>query len=301
LFTVLLHTHFEEATKVLDRTRSKRLGSIGKVVVTLNALAIGGVLGLAILPASASGTLSVSPHTNLNDGDSVTVSGSGFATGSTGAIIECSNVTPQPTVSVLGNDVPVSCTNPLGPNGKIVTTDPSGNVPSTSFTVHTGVVGGPWTSTTTDSDQNPAATDAANFPCPPTAAQVTAGFSCVIAFGDQAKDQASQVISFSSASPPPTTPPTTTPTTLTTAPPSPGGGTVSSTSTASATANGVSPSTGQGATTTTAVKAKSSSSSLPFTGSPRSLVLMVIGGVVLLDIGYLAATVNRRPRRQRTP
>jgi hypothetical protein len=60
-------------------------------------------------------------------------------------------------------------------------------------------------------------------------------------------------------------------------------------------------STGQAATPTTAVKAKSSSSSLPFTGSPRSLVLMVIVGVVLLDLGYLAATVNRRPRRQRTP
>jgi hypothetical protein len=63
----------------------------------------------------------------------------------------------------------------------------------------------------------------------------------------------------------------------------------------------VSTTTTDQATTTTTKAAKSSSSSLPFTGSPRSLVLMVIVGVVLLDLGYLAATVNRRPRRQRTP
>lgn len=196
-----------------------------RIVVATAALLVlsgAGVLTLAA-EAGASGTLLVSPSTGLTDGQSVTVSGTGFTAGSTGAVIECSNATPQPTVTVLGNAVPVSCTNPLS---GIHTTAGDGSLASTSFTVHTGVVGPPGSGT--DSDGNSAATDAANFPCPPTTAQISAGASCVIAFGDQGGDQATFPVTFS----------TTTTTTTTTA------------STTTTTTSGTTTTTSSGSTTT---------------------------------------------------
>ncbi len=48
----------------------------------------------------------------------------------------------------------------------------------------------------TDSTGGSPATDAAKFPCPPTAAQQAAGDTCVIAFGDASGDQATANISF---------------------------------------------------------------------------------------------------------
>lgn len=275
---------------MLDRTRSRRFGAIAKVIITINALAVaGGGVGFTVLPAGAAVSISVNPNTNLTDGQTVNVSGSGFTPSTQGSIIECNDAKPQPTVSVFGNQVPVSCTNPIN---SLVKTDGSGNVPTTPFTVHAGVVGPPGTGT--DSDGNPAATDAANFPCPPTAAQITAGVSCVIAFGDTANEQATQVITFSSAPPPTsttTTTSTTAPITTTSKPPSAGG----------TTTGGTSPSTTspQKSNTTTTTAKKSASGALAFTGSPRQLVLLAIAGVVLLDLGYLALTVNRRPHRQR--
>jgi hypothetical protein len=283
LFTALLHTHFEEATKVLDRRRSKRLGSIGKVVVTLNALAIaGGVAGFTVLPAAAAATLVVTPHTGLTQGQSVTVTGSGLDAfnGQSVAVVECGNADSSGAALPGTQPAQTDCYGAESLNTQTLLLTVASGTASTQYPVQTQNIG-------TNKRQ----------------CITQANFDCVIAMADvSTQGKALQIaapITFAGGSPPPTTPPTT----PTTAPPSSGGGTVSSTSTASATANGVSQSTAQAATTTTAVKAKSSSSSLPFTGtgSPRSLVLMVIVGVVLLDLGYLAATVNRRPRRQRTP
>lgn len=185
----------------------------GKLAARLSALAAalvvfgGAMFGFAV-DAWAAGALVVSPSTGLADGQSVTVSGSGLSASSTGAIVECSTATLQPTVAVLGNKIPVSCTNPLA---AIRTTDGSGNLSSSSFTVHTGVVGPP--ASGTDSVGNPAATDAANFPCPPTASQAAAGATCTVSFGDQAGDQASQAITFASSGSTTTGPTTTGPTT----------------------------------------------------------------------------------------
>ena len=167
-------------------SRANRL-SLALAVLLVTALAA----GLALSgPASASAALNVAPNSGLTSGQSVTVSGSGYDASSTGAVLECNNAPGQPTISVLGNSIPVSCTNPL--NG-LHTTDASGNL-NTTFTIVSGVTGPPGSGT--DSGGGDAATDAAAYPCPPTPAQITAGVSCTIAFGDQGGAQATALISF---------------------------------------------------------------------------------------------------------
>ena len=95
------------------------------------------------------------------------------------------------TITVLGNSIPVSCTNPLS---NLHSTDASGNLPAAAFSVSTGVTGPPGTGT--DSSGGSAATDAVNYPCPPTPTQVSAGDSCVISFGDQSGAQAHTTLVF---------------------------------------------------------------------------------------------------------
>ena len=191
-------------------------------------------------PAAATAVLMVSPSTGLTNGQSVNVTASGFAASSPGAVLECNNDAGQPTVSVLGNNVPVSCTNPLL---TLHTTDASGNL-ATTFSIVTGVTGPPGAGT--DSGGNPAATDAANYPCPPTAAQVTAGDSCVIAFGVAGGAQQNQPISFAGGGGTTTT--TSGGTTTTTS-----GGTTTTTSggTTTTTSGGTTTTTSGGTTTTT--------------------------------------------------
>jgi hypothetical protein len=155
-------------------------------------LAGAGTLALAAT-ASAAPTFSVSPDTGLTSGQVVVVSGSGFADGASGAIVECNNDPAQPTIAVLGNQVPVSCTNPLK---NLDGTSPTGVLTSANFKVAEGTVGPPTTGT--DSGSGSAATDAAAYPCPPTPSQVTAGYACTISFGDTDNDQVSQVLSFAS-------------------------------------------------------------------------------------------------------
>jgi len=143
--------------------------------------------------ASAAASISVSATKGLTDGQSVTVTASGLATNSTGALLECNNDPNQPTVTVAGNQVPVSCSNPLS---KVLTTDKNGNLAATAFVVHTGTVGPAGSGT--DSAGNDAAADAAKYPCPPTPAQITAGDSCDITFGDDHNDDVIQNITFAS-------------------------------------------------------------------------------------------------------
>lgn len=169
-----------------------------KYLFTLSLLLIAtSILALSSGKALAAGTLVVSPSTNLTNGQTITVSGTGMAKGSTGSIVECNSDAAQPTVTLAGNQVPVSCTNPLT---KLVTTSASGVLAATSFVVHTGTVGP--AATGTDSKGNDAASDAANYPCPPTPAQIKAGDSCVITFGDANNDNLSMNISFASQNTP---------------------------------------------------------------------------------------------------
>ena len=148
--------------------------------------------------------------------------------------MECSNASGQPTISVLGNNILVQCTNPLN---SLHTTDGSGNL-STTFTIVSGVTGPPGTGT--DSTGPDATTDAAAYPCPPDRRSDPGRRRGTIAYGDQGGAQASSLISFgggtttttsggttttTAQSTTTTTAPTTTttaPTTTTTAPQLPG-------------------------------------------------------------------------------
>jgi len=143
--------------------------------------------------AMAQGTITVTPNTNLVNGQKVTVSASGLKPNSEGAIVECNGLDAQPEVQIIpGDSAPVSCSSPFS---HTIETSKTGTIPATSFTVVTGVVGPPIAGT--DTNHVSAATDAALFPCPPTAAQIAAGDFCTISFGDQANDQVSQNIVFS--------------------------------------------------------------------------------------------------------
>ncbi|MEI9914021.1 MAG: carboxypeptidase regulatory-like domain-containing protein [Candidatus Saccharibacteria bacterium] len=163
-----------------------------KIQYLLAALIAVGLLAPAIVWAS--GSLNVSSSTGLSNGQVVSVSGSGFSANSTGSILECNNDPNQPTIEFVGNPVSVSCSNPFS---ELVTTNGGGNLPSTSFTIVSGTVGPPTTGT--DSSGGNATTDAAAYPCPPTQAQVNAGYACNLSFGDQANDEASQNLTFTTA------------------------------------------------------------------------------------------------------
>jgi hypothetical protein len=204
----------------------RRISRPARLSLASAVLLASGLFGLLAIagPASATTTLSVSPSTNLSDGSVVSVSGTGFADSSTGAILECNTDPNQPTISIAGMNAPVSC-SPIFTALK--TTTSGGALAATNFTVHTGKVGPPTAGT--DSAGNDAGTDAALYPCPPTATQVTNGDTCTIAFGDEVGNQGTQTISFAGESTTTTTSGGGTTTTTS------GGGTTTTTSTVTST------------------------------------------------------------------
>jgi len=238
-----------------------------------------GLIIAATMAASAAPQITVTPNTGLTDGATVSVSASGFTDGA-GAVTECSSAMPQPTIQVAGNDVPVSCTNPFN-NLKNV----AGGVFSGSFVVHTGTIGPP--AQGVDSAGKNAADDAAQFPCPPSAAQAAAGAKCIIAFGNANKEQATADIAFQSS------------------------GGVS---------QGVEVSVGGSTTTTVTVAAATATTSTTVatqvlgnqvtqpagapppgevarTGPGELTLALSIAGAALLDLGYLAHSSTRAPSR----
>ena len=179
-----------------------------RIVLATAALLIAsgsGVLALAA-EAGATGTLVVTPSTNLAGGQSVTVTGSGLADSSTGSVLECNNASGEPTVDLpapISKTVPVSCSGIS--IAKLASTTASGTL-STTFTIVSPTPGPPCDGSnlvacpSTDSAGHTPASDAANYPCPPTAAQLAASDSCYLTYGDQGGDQVSQNISFSGGS-----------------------------------------------------------------------------------------------------
>jgi hypothetical protein len=150
--------------------------------------------GCDAVPVSATGgsaSLTATPGTCLVSGTHVSLTGSGFTANSSGSILECNSSPDQPTVSTLGDSLPVSCSVPTS---HLVTINGDGDLLPTNFTVVTGTVGPP--ATGTDSSGNSAAADAALYPCPPTTAQVTAGVTCDFAIGDTAGDSVIVPMSF---------------------------------------------------------------------------------------------------------
>jgi hypothetical protein len=176
----------------------------GAVEGVMGSVTSSGVMGApapqSSRPLAASGvtaqgagpSITVNPDAGLTDGQQVTVTGSGFSSGSAGGMAECNNTPGQPTMTVYGNSVPVGCTNPLS---SLQATSASGGF-SASFTVHSGTIGPP--AQGTDSAGRSAAADAALYPCPPTPAQVAAGNTCGISYGDASGKQASANIAFAS-------------------------------------------------------------------------------------------------------
>jgi hypothetical protein len=147
-------------------------------------------------------------------GDVVKVSGTGFSPGALASIVQCNSDPAQPVIFFLGNDIPVSC-SPLA----IVTIPSKGATKgdlSGTHTLTTGTVGPPLTGQPTTCNQvvpststitacttsTNAATDATSYPCPPTPAQQAAGYTCVLAIGDQAGDRAIGTILFGTEPPP---------------------------------------------------------------------------------------------------
>jgi hypothetical protein len=141
------------------------------------------VFGLIIVPlaqsAAAVPTLTVSATTNLMANQVVNWSVTGVTPNVLSSIIECNGDPNEPTMSLLGNNVPVGCT-PVQLKSTTATGTASG-----TFTIKVGTVGPP-SSTGNDSNGNPGSVDAPLYPCPPTQAQVNAGVTCVIAFGTTA-------------------------------------------------------------------------------------------------------------------
>jgi hypothetical protein len=235
----------------------------------------------AIAAAGVTAPITVTPSTGLTNGESVTITGSGFTASSIGNILECNSDANQPQVKdggLVNNTISVSCNAPS--LQAIVTVSASGAV-STVFKVVDGTVGPPCgpapavvTCPATDSVGKSPTADAALYPCPPTAAQAAAGDVCTLTFGDEANDTGMANISFA-GSPAPSTPTTAAPT-ATTKPPT------TATTKPATTATTVAPVTGAGGGTAPP-SASPAPSTLASTGpGPGIGWLGAIGGVLLL-------------------
>jgi len=277
------------------------------VVAGLSLVACFAVLTMG--PAYAANTsivLTVTPDTGLTNGASVNVTASGFADTSIGNILECNSDPNQPTVALpspVNNPLQVSCTAPS--YGHLVTTSSSGAL-SHSFTVVQGTVGPPCgvsgaviaTCPSTDSAGNSPASDAALYPCPPTAAQQAAGDVCTLTYGDESNDSGTATIYFAGESTSTTTAAvaattttvahTTTTVAHTTASTTANNSNITATTTAAATSsNSGSGSSGSSAT---------SGGTLAATGAGPDLWVVAVIGFVALYLGSVTLALVDRPR-----
>ncbi|HXQ61435.1 MAG TPA: hypothetical protein VN796_03825, partial [Acidimicrobiales bacterium] len=206
-------------------------------------------------------------------GQVVQVAASGLSVGPPGVatVIECNSDAGQPTIPYAGHPVPVSCTAITSSTLISLT---SNSLPTQSFTVVQGITGPP--ATGTDSAGGDAATDAQAYPCPPTAAQVAKGDTCVIAVGtaylagNNASDQLPVPISFNQNK-----------------------------LAQGATSNNATKAANASKTTSKAKNAstKASGSSLAFTGAGPGLWWLGSLGVLLMVLGGLMLVAVQSPRR----
>jgi len=211
--------------------------------------------------SSGGSSITLSQATCLSAGTIVSVSGSGFTAGATAAITECSSATGQPNVSLAGDEIPVSCSNPIL---HVITVSPSGSFTS-SFTIMSGTVGPPVAGV--DSAGNQASVDAAKYQCP---SDVATGAGCAISFGDSPTQSVSVPITFLPNNPGQSPPP------------------------AAGTKGGV------GSTaphSSMASATKTSTQALAFTGAGSGLRWMAAGGVMLLLLGGVMLAVADQSRR----
>ena len=200
-------------------TKAAKAGKPLALLAPAPSVMISQSTGCNSLPSTASNgsaTMTVIPGTCLSGGTVVTLTGSGFDPNSLSIVEQCNTDPSQPTVtmSVLGQaqTLPISCSALA--LSRAVSTTSTGNLPvspkPTTFTVTAGTVGPPCgapgdlvTTCPTDSTGGNPITDAASFPCPPSASQVAAGVGpCTITFGDQQGARVTVPISFQGESPP---------------------------------------------------------------------------------------------------
>ena len=212
-------------------------------------------------------TVTLSQATCLTSGTVITVTGSGFTPAHPGGITQCSSAPGQPTVSLVGNPIQVSCSSPIN---SLQVVSPTGTI-SAQFTVYEGTVGPP--ASGTDSAGNAASADAENYPCP---VDLTTGTGCTIGYGDTPTENVTVPITF-------------VPNSSGTLGPGAVNGSTKANGQSSATA-----ATGVGAASTKATS--TSSQSLAFTGTGDGVRWMGTGGAVLLALGGLMLAVARRPR-----
>jgi len=213
---------------------------------------------------AASATLTVDPATCLVGGQVVQITGTGLAASSEGTLLECNSDPSQPTLSLAGQTVPISCTSL-----DVISTTASGGIGAAAgaFTIETGTTGPPLAGT--DSSGGSDVTDAVNYPCPPTPAQVTAGDICEMVLRDAGGDDLVVPISFDP------------------------GGAGSSTSKASSTQ-------AAGATPASVAATKASSGSLAFTGPGPLLWVVGLLGIIFMVAGGSLLLLVEAPRRLHT-
>ncbi len=266
-----------------SRSARSRLFALGATALVVAGLTMVASAGSAFAAGNANVPMTVTPDTGLTNGQSVTVSGTGFTASSIGNVLECNSDPKQPTVNVpapVSSTISVSCT--AASYSHLVTTTATGGL-SGMFPVVQGTVGPPCgpapavaACPATDSAGTSPTADAALYPCPPTPAQQAIGDVCQLTYGDSAGDGSTSVnILFGAETPPSATPTTAPPTTA--AP-------VTATTKAPTTATTVAPATGASmATTAPAVAPAASTGTLASTGpGPGVGLLGVMGGVLLL-------------------
>ena len=153
---------------------AKRLGMLGAAVI----MAGGALLGTAVAASASTQTLSFSPNSSIGANQAVFVTATGFTPHTTGGLSQCSITPNEPTIldATTGQQEPVSC-QPFVP----IKTTAKGSLPNpTGFGVQAGANGPP--DSGNDSAGTDATADSVNYPCPPTAEQVTAGAQCVLLF-----------------------------------------------------------------------------------------------------------------------
>jgi Neocarzinostatin family len=248
----------------------------------LAAVTVGGGLALLVgATAYGAATMTITPSTGLSAGQTVTITGSGFHATSIGNFLECNSDPNQPQVNLpapVSNTVAVGCIAPSYHH--VVTTGADGSLNGT-FAVLTGTIGPPCgtaaavitTCPATDSTGGSPAADAAKYPCPPTPAQLAAGDTCQISYGDQANDAVTLPIHFASEQ---AATPTTVAAPVTTTP--------------------------AAAPVTTAPVTSPGAPSLATTGAGPGLWLMALAGALLTGAGALLwlAPVRRLRRNGRT-
>jgi hypothetical protein len=213
--------------------------------------------------------MAVTPRTDLTQDQAVLVTARGLPDNGVGEIRECNSTLLQPIAWVAGVRTLVSCSNP---NGKRWVFSARGDL-HTTFTIVTGTTGPPRPGN--DNLRHPAADDAANYPCPPTAAEVAAGFHCYleIEWGAGVAHRVVVPITFGSS--------ISTAATVTT-----------KTVTVSKTPTAVAVTSGSGSGTSTR-------SDLPFTGASIEPIALVGLVLVILGTGLLLVGVSSRRARRR--